>query len=167
MRSRGVTVFLEPKFLYNYRPAAASKPPDDFIIPFGKAKVRRQGTDVTVVAYGTAVHWALQAAEEVAREGISTEVIDLRSLAPWDKRTVLESVRKTNRVIVAHEDKRAGGFGGEVAAVIAEEGFQYLDAPVVRLGSKDCPIGFAKPLEQAIMLQPGEIAEAIRRLVRY
>lgn len=167
MRSRGVTVFLEPKFLYNYRPAAASKPPDDFIIPFGKAKVRRQGTDVTVVAYGTAVHWALQAAEEVAREGISTEVIDLRSLAPWDKRTVLESVRKTNRVIVAHEDKRTGGFGGEVAAVIAEEGFQYLDAPVVRLGSKDCPIGFAKPLEQAIMLQPGEIAEAIRRLVRY
>jgi 2-oxoisovalerate dehydrogenase E1 component len=167
LRSRGVTVFLEPKFLYNYRPAAASKPPDNFIIPFGKAKIRRQGRDVTVVAYGTAVHWALQAAEEVAQEGIEVEVVDLRSLAPWDKKTVLESVRKTNRVLVVHEDKRTGGFGGEVAAVIAEEGFQYLDAPVLRLGSRDCPIGFAKPLEQAIMLQPGEIAEAIRKLVRY
>ncbi len=167
LRSRGVTVFLESKFLYNYRPAAASKPPDEFIIPFGRAKVRRQGNDVTVVAYGVAVHWALQAAEEVAQEGISVEVVDLRSLAPWDKQTVLESVRKTNRLIVAHEDKRTGGFGGEVAAVIAEEGFSFLDAPIVRLGSRDCPIGFAKPLEQAIMLQPAEITEAIRRLVRY
>ncbi|MCS7176132.1 MAG: thiamine pyrophosphate-dependent enzyme [Candidatus Kapabacteria bacterium] len=167
LRSRGVTVFLEPKFLYNYRPAAAAKPPEDFIIPFGKAKIRRVGTDVTVVAYGTAVHWALQAAEEVAAEGISVEVVDLRSLAPWDKKTVLDSVRKTNRVIVAHEDKRTGGFGGEVAAVIAEEGFAYLDAPVVRLGSRDCPIGFAKSLEQAIMLQPSDIVQAIRRLVKY
>ncbi|MFA7625694.1 MAG: thiamine pyrophosphate-dependent enzyme, partial [Candidatus Kapaibacterium sp.] len=103
LRSKGPTMFLEPKFLYNFKYASGPKTPEDYIVPFGKAKIRRIGSDITVVAYGTAVHLSLFAAEELAKEGVSVEVIDLRSLAPWDKETVFESVRKTGRVIIAHE----------------------------------------------------------------
>lgn len=167
IRSEGITMYLEPKFLYNYRPTSASMPADDFIIPFGKAKVRRAGTDVTVVSYGTAVHWSLQAAERLATEGISVEVIDLRSLAPWDKEMVLESVCRTGRCVVAHEDKKTAGFGGEIASTITEELFRYLDAPVVRVGSKDTPVGFAKSLEAAILLNVDDVIGAIRSTARF
>lgn len=167
IRSEGVTMYLEPKFLYNYRPTSASMPADDFIIPFGRAKVRRAGTDITIVSYGTAVHWSLQAAERCAAEGISVEVIDLRSLAPWDKQTVLDSVKRTGRCVVAHEDKRTAGFGGEIASTISEELFRYLDAPVTRIGSKDSPVGFAKSLEQAILLNVDDVVEAVRSTTRF
>ncbi|CAN5542352.1 alpha-ketoacid dehydrogenase subunit alpha/beta [soil metagenome] len=167
IRSEGITMYLEPKFLYNYRPTSASMPADDFIIPFGKAKIRRAGSDVTVVSYGTAVHWSLQAAERLATEGISVEVIDLRSLAPWDKDMVLESVRRTGRCVVAHEDKKTAGFGGEIASTITEELFSSLDAPVVRVGSKDTPVGFAKSLEAATLLSVDDVIGAIRSTARF
>jgi 2-oxoisovalerate dehydrogenase E1 component len=167
IRSQGVTMYLEPKFLYNYRPTSSSMPADDFIIPFGRAKERRAGSSITVVSWGTAVHWSLQAAERLAGEGIDAQVIDLRSLAPWDKEMVLESVRRTGRCVVAHEDKKTGGFGGEVASTIGEELFRYLDAPVARIGSKDTPVGFARSLEQAILLNVDDIAVAIRSTVRF
>ncbi len=167
IRSRGTTMFLEPKFLYNYRPTSTPMPPDDFIIPFGKAKIRRAGTNVTVVTYGTTVHWSLQAAEILQNEGVSVEVIDLRSLAPWDKEMVFESVRRTGRCVVVHEDKKTGGFGGEIASAISEELFRYLDAPVARLGSKDTPVGFAKSLEKAILIDVDDVVRAIRETMAF
>jgi 2-oxoisovalerate dehydrogenase E1 component len=167
IRSRGTTMFLEPKFLYNYRPTSSAMPPEDFVIPFGKAKVRRAGTDVTIVTYGTTVHWSLQAAEALQSEGVSVEVIDLRSLAPWDKEMVFESVKRTGRAVVVHEDKKTGGFGGEVASAIGEELFRYLDAPVARVGSKDTPVGFAKNLEKAILVNVDDITEAVRATMKF
>ncbi|RPI69842.1 MAG: 2-oxoisovalerate dehydrogenase [Ignavibacteriae bacterium] len=167
IRSRGTTMYLEPKFLYNYRPTSAPLPAEGFMIPFGRAKVRRAGSDLTIVSFGTAVHWSLQAAETLAAEGISVEVIDLRSLAPWDKEMVFESVKRTGRCVVAHEDKVTGGFGGEVAASIGQELFRYLDAPVRRVGSKDTPVGFAKTLEKAILLSVDDIMDAVRSTMAF
>ncbi len=167
IRSKGVTMYLEPKFLYNYRPTSASEPGEDFIIPFGKAKIRRSGTDVTLVSYGNAIHISLRAAEELAKEGVSCEVIDLRSLAPWDHKTVFKSVEKTGRVVVAHEHYKTGGLGGEIAATISDEMFKYLDAPVGRVCSKDTPVGFAKSLESAILLNQNDIIESVKKVLKY
>ncbi|MGQ9818630.1 MAG: alpha-ketoacid dehydrogenase subunit alpha/beta [Candidatus Kapaibacteriales bacterium] len=167
IRSRGVTMYLEPKFLYNFKNAFAKRPHPKFIVPFGKAKIRRVGTDVTIVSYGTAVHLSLSAAKELEKEGISIEVIDLRSLIPWDQELVYESVKKTSRVLVAHEDKVTGGFGGEISARIAENAFQYLDAPILRVGSKDVPVGFAKEYENAILLNTNDIIEAVRKVLKF
>ncbi|MBK9249495.1 MAG: 2-oxoisovalerate dehydrogenase [Ignavibacteria bacterium] len=167
IRSRGVTMYLEPKFLYNYRPTSASEPGEDFIIPFGKAKIRRKGNDVTLISYGNAIHISLRAAEELSKEGISCEVIDLRSLAPWDTKTVFESVKKTGRAVVAHEHYKTGGLGGEIASTISDELFKYLDAPVGRVCSKDTPVGFAKSLESAILLNQADIIEAVKKVVKY
>lgn len=167
IRSRGTTMYIEPKFLYNYRPTSAQLPPDGYLIPFGRARVRRSGTTLTIVSYGTAVHWSLQAAEQLEAENIQCEVIDLRSLAPWDKEMVFEHVKQTGRCLVAHEDKLVGGFGGEVASSITEEVFRYLDAPVMRIGSKFTPVGFAKSLEKATLLSVDDIVQAARKLASY
>jgi len=167
IRSRGTTMFLEPKFLYNYRPTSSAMPPQDFIIPFGRAKVRRTGNNLTIVTYGTPVHWCLQAAQVLESEAIGVEVIDLRSLAPWDKEMVFESVKRTGRCVVVHEDKKTGGFGGEIASSIGEELFRYLDAPVARIGSKDTPVGFAKSLEQAILLNVQDVLDAVHRTMKF
>ena len=167
IRSKGVTIFLEPKYLYNYKRAAGPTPPDNFIIPFGKAKIRKKGKDVTVVTFGTTVHLSLIAAEELERQGISVEVIDLRSIAPWDKDTVINSVKKTNRVVVFHEDKVTGGFGGEIVSVIIENAFKYLDAPVIRVGSKNVPVGFSKEYESATLPNANDIKEAILKVISY
>lgn len=167
IRSRGVTMFLEPKFLYNYKNAGTSVPPQNFIIPFGKAKVRREGENLTIVSYGTAVHWSLEAANALEKEGISIEVVDLRSLIPWDKEAVAKSVKKTNRVLIAHEDRLTVGFGAEVAAFISSDLFEYLDAPVKRVGSKDVPVGFAKNYEKATLLSVEEIIQEARIIAGY
>jgi 2-oxoisovalerate dehydrogenase E1 component len=167
LRSKGLTVFIEPKFLYNYRPTSTSVPHDDYMIPFGKAKTRRVGRDLTIVSYGNAIHLCLQAAETLSKEGIDAEIIDLRSLAPWDKQAVFASVRKTNRVLVAHEHYKTGGFGGEISSSIQEECFEYLDAPVGRVASKDIPVGFAKVLEMDILLSADKIAAAARKVMQY
>lgn len=167
IRAGGVTMFLEPKFLYNYRPTSASMPGDDFMIPFGKAKIRRSGTDISLISYGNAMHLSLMAAEEMANKGVSVEVIDLRSLAPWDKQTVFESVRKTGKAVVAHEHYLTGGFGGEVASSIMAECFKNLDAPVLRVASKDTPVGFAKSLEGAILIQKNDIVNALDEVLTY
>lgn len=167
MRSRGVTMYLEPKFLYNFKQASTKLPPSDHIVPFGKGKIRREGTDVTIVSYGTAVHLSLLAAKELEKEGISVEVIDLRSLIPWDKEIVLKSIKKTNRVIVVHEDKKTGGFGGEIAAEIADLGFKYLDAPVKRICSKDTPVGFAKEYEKEILLSQEDIEGTVKEILSF
>ena len=166
MRSRGLTVFLEPKHLYNL-PAAKARVPDGFAVPFGKARVRREGTDLTIVAYGTVVHFALEAAETLAKDGTSVEVIDLRSLVPLNLETVLRSVRKTSRVLVAHEDKVHGGFGGELAAQIQAEAFLDLDAPVARVGSTFTPVGFNRILERAILPDADKVLQAARGVLAF
>ncbi len=167
IRSRGVTMFLEPKYLYNARQAYTTMPKEEYIIPFGKARIRRVGKDITVVSYGTAVHLALMAADELSKQGIDVEVIDLRSLAPWDKETVFQSVRKTNRVVVAHEDKVVGGVGGEIVAEIQNNCFKYLDAPIERVGSKFSPVGFAKNYENAILPNKEDVKQAILKTIKF
>jgi len=167
IRSEGPTIFLEPKFLYNFKRASSPTPPDDFIVPFGKAKIRRKGTDISVITYGTGVHISMIAAEELHKEGVSVEIVDLRSLAPWDKEAVLESVKKTNKVVIVHEDKVTGGFGGEIAAEINTNAFNHLDAPIIRVGSKDVPVGFAKDYENHTLPNSNDVKEAVKKTLAY
>jgi 2-oxoisovalerate dehydrogenase E1 component len=166
VRSRGITVYLEPKFLYNARSARAYVPPG-FAVPFGTARCRRSGSDLTIIAYGTAVHLALHAAEDLAAEGRSVEVLDLRSLVPLDWDAIAKSVRKTSRALVAHEDKVHGGFGGEIAARIASELFDSLDAPIERVGSTFTPVGFHRALERAILPDAKRVLDAARKVLSY
>ena len=166
IRSRGVTLYLEPKFLYNL-PAARAKVPADFGVPFGRARRRREGKDLTILAYGTPVHFALEAAQALEKEGKSVEVIDLRSLVPLDLDAILASVRKTSRVLIAHEDKVHGGFGGEVASQVQENAFAYLDAPVGRVGSTFTPVGFNRILERAILPNTEKVLAAAKRVLEY
>ncbi|MDR3060530.1 MAG: 2-oxoisovalerate dehydrogenase [Dysgonamonadaceae bacterium] len=167
MRSEGFTLFLEPKAQYNSEPASTVVP-EDFEVPFGKARIRRPGTDLSIITYGNTTHLSLSVAEQIFREtGESIEVIDLRSLIPLDKETLFESVKKTGKVLVVHEDKVFGGFGGEIAAIIASELFQYLDAPVKRVGSTFTPVGFHKNLEQAILPNENRIYDAAKDLLNY
>ncbi len=167
MRSEGLTMFFEPKALYN-APVAATPIPDDFEVPFGKARIRRTGKDMTVITYGNTTHMCLEAAEQLAREtGADTEVIDLRSLSPLDKDTILESVKKTGKALVVHEDKVFGGFGGEIASMITEAAFEYLDGPVKRVGSAFTPVGFNRILEKAILPDTERIRNAMKELLDY
>ena len=166
IRSRGITLFLEPKFLYN-NPMARSNVPAEFAVPFGKARLRREGKDLTIVAYGTPVHFALETARELEKEGKSVEVLDLRSLVPLDLDAVTRSVQKTSRLLVAHEDKVHGGFGGEVASQAQEAVFAFLDAPIGRVGSTFTPVGFNRILERAILPSTEKVLQAARNLLKY
>ena len=167
MRSKGLTVFMEPKALYN-APIAATSVPDDFEVPFGKARIRKEGKDLTVITYGNTTHMCIDAAEIVNREhGYSVEVIDLRSLLPLDTETIINSVKKTGKVVIVHEDKVFSGFGAEVAATIADEVFEYLDGPVKRVGASFTPVGFNRILENAILPNTEKIIKAIRELLNY
>jgi len=166
MRSRGTTLYLEPKFLYNAKMAHAVIPPD-FAVPFGKARVRRAGSDLTILAYGTPVHFALEAAAKLEKDGKSAEVIDLRSLSPLDTDAIIQSVKKTHRVLIAHEDKVFGGFGGELAAIVASECFPWLDAPVERVGSEFTPVGFNRILERATLPNTDKVLAAARKVLAF
>lgn len=167
MRSRGFTLFLEPKALYNSVEASAVVPPD-FEVPFGKARIRREGTDLSIITYGNTTHFCLQAAERLMQEGIgSVEVIDIRSLIPLDKETIYESVKKTGKVLVVHEDKVFAGFGGEIAAEIGTDLFRYLDAPVRRVGATFTPVGFHPVLERAILPDAEKIYGQARSLLEF
>ena len=166
IRSQGCTFFLEPKYLYNL-PATRTRVTEDFVVPFGKGRVRREGSDVAVIGYGTAIHHAMKAADAVEGDGISVEIFDLRSLNPLDYDGIRAAVEKTNRVVVAHEDKLFGGFGGEVAAWIGSECFEHLDAPVERVGQDYMPVPFHKQLEAAMQLSPDRVENAIRKVAGY
>ncbi|MEM8882875.1 MAG: thiamine pyrophosphate-dependent enzyme [Planctomycetota bacterium] len=166
MRSEGPTFFLEPKYLYNL-PATRAQVTDDFEVPFGQGRTRREGDHVAVITYGTAVHHAMKAAEKIAEEGVSVEIFDLRSINPVDYDGIRAAVAKTSRVVVAHEDKLFGGFGGEIAAWIAKECFEHLDAPVERVGQDYIPTPFHKGLEAGMQLTPDRVFEAIRTVANY
>lgn len=151
-----------------YRLIKGEVPIEEYTVPIGKAEVKREGTDVTVISYGLTLHFALKAAEELEQEGISVHVLDLRTLVPLDKEAVLEAVAKTGKVLIIHEDNQTGGFGGEVAGIIAEEAFFELDAPIRRLCGPDVPaMPYSPPLEKEFMLNPTKVKDAIRDLAEF
>ncbi|MBA3467974.1 MAG: dehydrogenase, partial [Gemmatimonadaceae bacterium] len=160
-------LFLEHKHLYRQTYNKSSYPGPNFMIPFGKAKTVREGTDVTVVTYGATVQRALTAANAVADNGISVEILDLRTLSPWDREAVFTSVKKTSRVIVAYEDSLSWGYGAEIAAAIADECFAWLDAPVRRIASTDTFVGYAPRLEDAILPQVETFRKAYEEIVKF
>ena len=160
-------LFLEHKHLYRQTYNKGLYPGPDFMIPFGKASVVREGTDLTIVTFGALVQRSFTAARQAEAEGISTEILDLRSLSPYDWDAIAASVRKTGRAIVAHEDSRSWGYGAEIAARIADELFEYLDAPVRRIGALDTFVGYSPVLEDAILPQVGDVLTAIRELKKY
>jgi 2-oxoisovalerate dehydrogenase E1 component len=167
IRSKGLTLFLEPKAMYN-DPSSEAVVPDDFEVPFGKARIRQEGSDLSIITYGNTVPMSLQVAEKLKNEtGNSVEVIDIRSLVPLDEETILASVKKTNRALVVHEDKVFAGFGGEIAAMITEKAFEFLDAPVKRVGSTFTPVGFNRILEKAILPNTEKILRAAKELLAY
>lgn len=167
IRCEDPVIFLEHKHLYRQTYNKSANPGQNFMIPFGKAKTVREGGDVTVVTYGATVQRALTAANAVAEEGISVEVIDLRSLSPWDRETVFASVKKNSRVIVAYEDSISWGYGSEIAAAIADECFAWLDAPVRRVASTDTFVGYAPQLEDAILPQVDDFKRAYHEIVKF
>ncbi len=163
-------IFLEHKHLYRQTYNKGRNPGPNYMIPFGKARRVRPGKDVTVVTYGATVQRALVAANQVAEAehgGIDVEVIDLRSLSPWDREMVFESVRRTSRVIVGYEDAISWGYGAEIAAAIADECFPWLDAPVKRVASTDTFVGYAPQLEDAILPQVDDFVRAYREVVSF
>jgi 2-oxoisovalerate dehydrogenase E1 component len=157
-------LFLEHKHLYRQTYNRSPYPGPDYMVPFGKASIVREGKDLTVVTYGALVQKTLQAAAKLAEEGVSTELIDLRTLNPYDWETIAESVRKTSRVLVAHEDCLSWGFGAEIAARLAEELFHELDAPVKRVGALDTYVAYHPTLEKTILPQASDIERAMREL---
>lgn len=160
-------LFLEHKHLYRQVYNKSQYPSSEFLIPFGKAKIVREGTDVTIVTYGALVQRSFEAAKRLEKQGISVELIDLRSLVPYDWERVAESVRKTNRVVVAHEDPISYGYGAEIAARIADELFEYLDAPVRRVGATDTFVAYAPQVEDFILPQIDDVERAVADLMKY
>jgi 2-oxoisovalerate dehydrogenase E1 component beta subunit len=166
IRDDDPVLFFEHKKMY--RSVRGDVPDTDYTVPLGTAAVTHPGTQISVFAYGLMAHYALEAADRVADEGISVEVVDLRTLRPLDNETVLESVRKTGKCLIVYEDNRLGGYGAEVAALIAEEAFDYLDGPVTRIAGPDVPaVPYNHALEEWFMVSPEKIVEAIRKLAAY
>lgn len=165
-RSKGPTLYLEPKALYNSK-SAMTPVPEDFEVPFGVARTRKEGKNLTVLTYGNTVHMCLEAAAKLEEEGFSVEVVDLRSIVPLDVDSIVKSVKKTGRCLIVHEDKVFGGFGGELVSVVNEKAFEYLDAPVKRIGSTNTPVGFNRILEKAILPNTDRIYQGMLDLLKY
>ena len=158
-------LYFEHKYLY--RRLKDEVPDGHYAIPFGEARIHRAGDDATVVTWGAMVHTAAEAAESLAADGLSIEIVDLRTLIPWDRAAVLASARKTSKVLVLHEDTRTGGFGAEIAATVAEEAFEDLDAPIRRIAAPDTPVPFSPPLEKRFLPQVEDVVEGLRELAAY
>lgn len=166
IRDDDPVLFFEHKKMY--RSVRGDVPDGEYTIPLGRAQITHPGTQVTVVAYGLMAHYALEAADRVAEEGISVEVVDLRTLRPLDTETLLGSVRKTGKCLIVYEDNKFGGYGAEVAAIVAEEAFDYLDGPVIRVAGPEVPgVPYNHVLEDWFMVDPEKIADGIRRLAAY
>jgi len=168
IRDPNPVVFCEHKFLYRrVKQQVATGPRDGVLVPLGQADVVREGSDLSIITYASTVQLALAVADTLEQEDVSVEVIDLRTVMPWDKKAVLASVEKTSKVLVLHEDTRTGGFGAEIAATIAEEVFESLDAPVKRIAAPDSPVPFSPPLEKAFIPQVDTVAAGLRELAAY
>jgi pyruvate/2-oxoglutarate/acetoin dehydrogenase E1 component len=162
IRDDNPIIFVEHKYMY---PMKGEIPDEEYTIPLGVADIKKEGNDVTVISYSYLIHKCLSVANKLEKEDISVEVVDPRTLSPLDKETILNSVKKTGRVVIAHEAHLRGGVGAEIAAVIADEGFEYLDAPVKRIGAKEAPIPFPSVLEDAVLPQEDDIEKAIKQLM--
>jgi 2-oxoisovalerate dehydrogenase E1 component beta subunit len=165
IRDNDPVLFFEHKGLY--RKIKEDLPSEEYTVPIGKAKVVRQGRDLSIITYGAMVWTALEAAETLAAEGCSAEVVDLRTLMPLDRETICASVRKTSKALLLHEDTRTGGMAGELAATIAENVFEYLDGPIVRVTAPDTPVPYSPPLEEAFLPNAEKVVEKARWLYRY
>jgi 2-oxoisovalerate dehydrogenase E1 component beta subunit len=165
VRDNNPVLFFEHKYLY--RRVKEELPEEEYVLPIGKARMHREGRHVSVITYAAMVYVAQEAAEILAKEGIELEILDLRTLLPLDKDAIRATVEKTNRVIVLHEDTRTGGIAGEIAAIINEEAFDSLDAPITRITSLDSPVPFSPPLEKAFMPQVEDVVREARRLAAY
>jgi len=165
IRDNDPVIFFEHKGLY--RRIKDEVPAGDYTVPLGKAKVFREGSDLSVITYGAMVHAANDAADELSKEGVSMEIVDLRTLLPIDEETVLASVRKTSKAIVLHEATLTGGVGGEISARISEKAFEYLDGPVVRLAAPDTPVPYSLTLEEAFLPNSAKLLEKARWLLNY
>ena len=165
IRDNDPVLFFEHKFLY--RRIKEELPREDFTVPIGKAITRRKGRDISVITYGAMVYIALDAAKELEKEGIELEVVDLRSLLPYDREAVLETAKKTSKVILLHEDTRIGGFAGELAALISEEAFDYLDGPIRRITAPDTPVPYSPPLEEFFLPKVSDVTRVARELHAY
>jgi 2-oxoisovalerate dehydrogenase E1 component beta subunit len=165
IRDDDPVIYQEHKYLY--RRIKEDLPDEDFVVPLGSARIARPGRDLSIVTYAAMVHVALEAAEELAADGAQVEVVDLRTLVPFDEETVLTSVARTGKVIVLHEAPRTGGFGAEIAATIAEKAFEYLEAPIVRVTAPDTPVPYSPPLEDYYLPGKNDLLEITRRLLDY
>lgn len=166
IRDENPIIYFEHKKLY--RSIKQDIPDEDYTVPIGKADVKLKGDNISVITYSLPVNYALEAAKSLAKDNISIEVVDLRTLLPIDRETILESVKKTGRVLIVHEANKTGGVGGEISAIIAEEAFEYLDAPIMRLAGPDIPaVPFAPPMEDFFMVNPKKIEDAVRKLAAY
>jgi pyruvate dehydrogenase E1 component beta subunit len=162
IRDDNPVIYFEHKGLFSMK---GDVPEGEHLVEIGKARIDREGSDLTIVSWSMMMSHAAKAADRLAAEGVSAELIDLRSISPWDKETVLKSVAKTGRLCVAQEAVKQGGFAAEVAATVAEEGLEYLDAPVARVGAPFCPVPFARPLEQAYRITADTIYNAVRKIL--
>jgi pyruvate/2-oxoglutarate/acetoin dehydrogenase E1 component len=165
IRDDDPVLYFEHKYLY--RRIKDEVPDGDYVVPLGKAAIRRSGTDLSIITFGAMVHTALDAATQLSDEGVEAEILDLRSLAPLDRDAVLATVARTSRVLLLHEARRTGGIGGELAAIISEDAFEYLDAPVMRVASVDSPVPYAPSLEAAFLPDVAKVVAAAKRLVEY
>jgi 2-oxoisovalerate dehydrogenase E1 component beta subunit len=165
IRDDDPVLYFEHKYLY--RRLKDELPGDDFTVPIGKATVVQEGTDMTIYTYGWMVEQSMEAAKDLAGEGVSAEVVDLRTLAPLDKEAILRSIEKTSKALIVHEDTRTLGVGAEVAAILAEEAFDLLDGPIVRVTAPDTPVPFSPPLEKAYLPNADKILAAARKLAEY
>ncbi|HEY2109020.1 MAG TPA: alpha-ketoacid dehydrogenase subunit beta [Candidatus Acidoferrum sp.] len=165
IRDNNPVLFFEHKFLY--RRIKEEIPADDYIVPLGKAAIRREGKHLTILSYAAMMHTSLEAAGELAKEGVEAEVIDLRTLMPLDEETILQSVKKTNKCLVVHEDTKTGGIAGEIAAILAEKAFHDLDGPLVRVASLDTPVPYAPTLEEAFLPNAQKVFTAAKDLARF
>lgn len=165
IRDNNPCLFFEHKFLY--RRVKEDLPAEDYTVEIGKARIHRQGTDMSVITYAAMVYVAQEAADMLAKEGIELEILDLRTIAPLDKEAIAKTVKKTNRVIILHEDTKTGGIAGEIAAVINELAFDDLDAPITRIASPDAPVPFSPPLEKFFLPKVEDVVREARRLKAY
>jgi 2-oxoisovalerate dehydrogenase E1 component beta subunit len=165
VRDNNPVLFFEHKFLY--RRIKEELPSEDYTVPIGKAAVRREGRHLTILSYAAMMHTSLEAADSLAKEGIEAEVIDLRTLLPLDEETILNSVKKTNKVLVVHEDTKTGGIAGEIAAMLCEKAFADLDGPLMRVASLDTPVPYAPTLEDYFLPNAKKVFTAAKELARY
>jgi 2-oxoisovalerate dehydrogenase E1 component beta subunit len=165
IRDPDPVLYFEHKYLY--RRIKEDLPTEDFVVPIGKAALRREGDDLSIITYGAMVYKALEAAEELAKDGIEVDVLDLRTILPLDEEAILTTAKKTSKVIVLHEATMTGGPGGEVVARIAEKAFEYLDGPIVRIAPPDTPVPYSPPLEEAFLPQVRDIVASARKLAAY